>query len=47
MKKGDVMMILHGKNATSLDEAQVLMKDAFKISPNKPKTRSIIYEIIS
>ena len=47
VKKGDVMMILHGKNATSLDEAQVLMKDAFKISPNKPKTRSIIYEIIS
>ena len=47
VKKGDVMMIPHGKNATSLDEAQVLMKDAFKISPNKPKTRSIIYEIIS
>ena len=47
VKKGDVIMLLHGKTLASLEEGQVLMKDAFKISPNKPKTRSIIYEIIS
>ena len=46
VKKGDIVMILHGKNAISLEEAHVLMQDAFKISSDKPKTRSIIYETI-
>jgi len=32
VKKGDIVMILHGKNAISLEEAHVLMQDAFKIS---------------
>ncbi|MGP1437517.1 MAG: thymidine phosphorylase [Treponema sp.] len=47
VKKGDVIMILYGKNSSSLDEASFLMKDAFKLSPNRPKERSIIYETIS
>ena len=46
VKRGDVIMILYGKDSTSLEEASFLMKNAFKFSPNKVEERSIIYETI-
>ncbi len=46
VKKGDIIMILYGKDSTSLEEAESLMKNAFKISSSKPKARSIVYETI-
>ena len=46
VKRGDVIMILYGKDSTSLEEAESLMKNAFNISSSKPKARSIVYETI-
>ncbi|MGP1415911.1 MAG: thymidine phosphorylase [Treponema sp.] len=46
VKKGDVIMILYGKDYKSLEEATFLMENSFKFSPKKPEKRSIIYETI-
>ena len=46
VKKGDVIMVLYGKDSASLEQATFLMENAFKFSSNKVKERPIIYETI-
>ncbi len=47
VNKNDVIAVIYTNNKNSIPDAQTLILDAFKFSPNQPEQKSLIYKILN